>query len=272
MSSLIISNYNSIQEKNNELTLNFSYPYESKNEKIAICNLICNYCWFNITKGFNNDNFQYVFNGSIYNVSIPDGFYSIDDINGYLKKTFYENGHFLLDQNLEPVYYMSIQANIVYYCTTLTCIPVPTHLPVGYTNPNGIRLSGETPQLTITSNAFGSLIGFIQGTFPSLPLSNTYMKNSEKCPQISPVTSINVCCSIVNNSRWNTYPDVIHSFSVNSEFGSTQEVHPNQLVFYNITERSYNNIKISLRDQLNRDLIMLDPSFTCTLIIQSRDK
>lgn len=152
---------NTNNTKNNQMKMNFPYPFESKDNEIALSSCFIYYSWRNITSAYANNTLSYTMpSGVSYPITIPDGYYSISDINAYIQLVMYNNGHYLLNSNGTPVYYLSLQANSVYYRTTLTSTPIPSVLPSGYTNPAGLSLSGNCPLLNVSNAAFGSLLGF----------------------------------------------------------------------------------------------------------------
>ena len=93
MSSNIILNKNNINNNfNSELRYEFNKPHTfQKGDTIAVSHINLFYSWFNITKVYNNNKFQYVWwdiNGEltdIIDVVIPDGYYSINTLNEFLQ-------------------------------------------------------------------------------------------------------------------------------------------------------------------------------------------
>ena len=70
------------------------------------------YSIFNITSAYNNNKFTLAFPtgaaaGSYtnFNITIPDGFYTIEDFNTYMQQFAITNGLYLIDANGNNVYY-----------------------------------------------------------------------------------------------------------------------------------------------------------------------
>lgn len=268
--SITLSSYNTKNSKNNELNLPLPLPMELKGKEVALSNCILSYSWRNVTSKFGNNTLQYIFNGVGYSITIPDGFYSVADLDGYLKLRMKENGHYLLDSTGVEVYFITFVTNPVYYAITLSVTPIPSVLPSGYTNPNGITLSGNSPQLVVDNAEFGKLLGFSVDAYPAAPQTTAYQINSNITPNISPVTSCIITCNLVENSRFNVYGDTIKIFTPNVTYGSQIIIDDFNLVWLPISERSYPNITLTFRDQNYRDLELLDNQIIATILIREK--
>jgi hypothetical protein len=269
---IILSTYNNSSTQNNVVNLQLPSPLELKNQEVALQSLEIFNSWPNINNTtFNNNTVSYIFNGNTRNLTLPSGFYQVSDINAYIQLQMYNYGDYLLN-GTTPVYYLSVITNPTYYSNTITATPIPTSLPTGYTNPNNITLSGVSPQLVISNSAFGSLLGYAVGTFPSSPSSTTYQTNGTLVPQIAPVNNVLVGCNLVNSSRINTFPNTIGVFSANVSYGSQIQYAPYQLLFIPVVDGYYNNITVTLSDQLGRPLQNIDNNISIALIIRNKKK
>ena len=271
---LILNNtFNSTSKKN---VLNFKLPstLNLNGYSIGLANASFYYSWPNITSAKNNNTFSYTWIDSIdYTVVLPDGMYSINDISGFLQNQMVLNGHYLLDENGSIVNFITLQPNSVYQACTLSIIPVPSVLPTGWTNPASVSLpaTDTTPQLNVLSNAFRTVIGFQAGSYPSVPQTNAYAVNSTTIPQISDVITLNLTCNLVNSSYFNSSPSSIYTFSPNNVgFAELITVEPRQIIFFPALNGSFNYIQVSLLDQNNNDVNMLDPTFVCTLYLKRK--
>lgn len=258
--------------KANQMRLNLPYPYSFSNQEVALSSLYIYYSWRNINSTYANNTFSYSFNGTTRNITLPDGFYSIADISSYMQLQMYQNGDYLLDSNGLPVYYISLQSNPVYYSATLTCTPIPSVLPSGYTNPRGIALSGNTPLFIVNNSAFGTLIGFNNASYPTVTQTSVYQANSNFIPTISPVSTVSVWCSLVNDSKLQKFPQNIYTFSPSTSYTSQIQIQPQSLLFFRVLDQTVSYIDIEFRDQLGRDLPLLDNDIVCTLILQDRQR
>jgi len=275
--AVVFANYNSSQPNNATLVQSMNPPFVCKNKKIALQSLQAYHSTPNISVKYNNTAFSYVFNGTVYVVNIPPGYYGDDDLQGLLELNMNQNGHYLVDNTdpLNPItkYFILIQPNSVYYSTTLTLTKIPTVLPANWTNPRGITLSGFAPQLIVySSNNFGKLIGFNPGYIPLMVSNTTVQYNSSFTPQIDPSGGVVlVRCNLVNNGSNNSFTDVAHTFSINVDYGQPIDAHMTSLIWYPITDGQYNQLSVSLCDTSGAPLGQLDPIMTATFIIQENN-
>ena len=267
---IILSSFNTQNTKSNELRLRLPFPQKIENMEVCLSNLIMPFSTPNISPQYSNQTVSYIFNGTQVDLTLPKGFYSIEDISGYIQFDMKSRGFYLVDENNNPVYFISLVSNQVYYAATLTCTPIPSTLPLGWTNPNNITLSGLSPQLKITNANFGALIGFSTGTYPSSPSNSIFSVNSSKTPQISPSNIYNLHCNLVNNSQTSAFPQVIYSFISNVSYGSQVNIQPRLEQFYTIIPQIYTEIVLTIKDELNRDIEILDPNMIITLIIRQK--
>jgi len=217
------------------------------------------YSWNNVSSQFDNLNCSYVWtNGISYPVVFPEGNYSVNDLSGYLQFVMFNNGHYLLDNNGKPVYYLSFVVNPVYYTVTLTCSLVPAVLPSGYTNPNAVTLN-KVPQLVTGTNSWAKLIGFANSSSFPATLSNVPAQfNSTLIPEISPVTEVNVLCNWVNDSRFSQYPSVIDTFVPDVGSGQLISYKPPVVMSYPVSGATYTGIVVEFVDQEYRPLQIKD--------------
>jgi hypothetical protein len=249
-------------------------PSNLSGKKIALQKANLYYSWPNINE--TNNNFQISFPvGSSYtnvNVNIPVGnnFGSIDEMNNYLQTVMITNGFYLIDNNGDNVYYMTLIANPTIYGISLVQNLVPTSLPANYSQPAnfaGFPSTTKTMKFTTTTSQFNLLIGFAASTiFNGNASGITY--NSTFTPQLSPVSTVLVKCSHANNSlSLNGDSSIIYSFTTRgTSYGSLIEIEPTILVYYNITSNS-NNLILEFTDQNNMPLAIQDPNQSCLLLI-----
>ena len=191
---------------NNQYKYIFPSSVDLSNFDIALADLSLYYSWYSISGALQNNSFSINFpNGTgntTYNITIPDGTYSVSDLNNFLQFYFYSQGLYIQNNTTGDItYYMQLVENPTAYKIQLISYPLPTSLPAGTTNGGGIVFPtvSRQPQLVINSPGFGELIGFSVGTYPSTQNSSTYTLNGNLVPQLSPVQSILMQCSVVQN-------------------------------------------------------------------------
>jgi hypothetical protein len=261
-----------------KLTVKFPQPQNFNNQRIALAYAGLYYSWRNVSSyrtksgldGWNNDKFSYIWvDGTTYNVTLPEGFYAIPDINDYLQRYVMKpNGHFVLDADDKAVYFIQIESNATYYSVTATMSPIA--VPVGGSNPNSLSL-GEVPQLVIPNeNDFGKLLGIDPGTYPSAAgTTDAYYLNSQNVPNISPVTTVNINCNL-SQSKTSIFTNTIHQFSPTVAVNQYIAIQPPFLVYFDVSGGTYNDITVYFTDQEGRPLDIIDPNITVTLLLETK--
>lgn len=245
-----------------------------KGDKIAIASIVYPYSFYNFNKNmYNNTDFSYTYNGVTYNVTVPDGFYTINDLNEYLQFHCLNTSKvYLVDGYGNNIFYMEFAENTSLYKIQLNVYPVPSVLPSGYTNPNTIVLTGYCPQVNILNNNFRNIIGFAVGSFPSTSTVNTNQSFvSSFNPNLSPVNSILVNCNLVSNDV-SASPSTIYSFSPNVTFGSNINVNVNEYAWIDVIPGSYTQFDITFTDQNYNQFQANDPNAIIQLLLKSKDE
>lgn len=249
------------------------------------------YSVFNITSAYNNNKFTLNFptgatatSYTTFNITIPDGFYTAEDLNSFMKQYALSNGLTLLNDKLEVVYYTpSFYVNPTSYAIQIILYTVPTSLPSGWSIPsNWIGFSTyaaeRTPYITILSNNyFSDYIGFLPGNYPpSAPATpqvlNYSVLSNKKPPIASYVNSIIVHCSLVNNPVVSP-SDILDAFQIsNTTFGANINYSPSVEKYVKLTKGSYSSMIITLTDQNNIPINFIDPNILITLLFRTKKK
>ena len=191
----IILNSNNVEKNNgyaNQLVFKFingSFTIKP-NMKIQLVSAQIPYSFYNISNYYNNQSFNILWpQGSgmtTFNVVIPNGFYSLSDLNKYIKFFCDTNNLYLIDNAGNHVYYINLSVNTTYYANQLNLYTIPTSLPSGYTAPSGFQYpsSIKTPQIQILNNNFQKYLGFPVGLYPAPTQSTNYEKLSSPCHRI----------------------------------------------------------------------------------------
>jgi len=264
----------------------YDFPVGSvsfKDDQIAVSSVQMYYSWFNITSSntgsrYNNNSFQYYWydnTGQIgpFTITIPDGYYSVATLNAYLQSQMVANNHYLIDSFGDYVYYMEFVENPSAYAVQFNAFPIPTALPALWTAPVGFTFPAvaSTPQLVVLStNNFKDVIGFNAGTYPTITQATNYSAISSYTPQVSPVSSVVMTCSLVQN-RYAIPNTLIYSFTpAGTSFGDIINVQPSELSFNDISDTSTNSIEITFLDQDLRDIKLNDSQLVILLVIKNK--
>jgi hypothetical protein len=273
--TLILNSSNIIGNNNNTLKYNFVNGNFNIKENSLIClsSITIPYSWFNVTSIYNNNRMLYRWpSGGLFidvSITLPDGFYTVDDINNFLHLTMLNNNHYLINDVGENVFYINLSYNATYYAVQLDGYTVPASLPTGWTAPAGFP---AFPTVA-TSPAFGlPLTGSIRDIlgFQLILYGGTtsnYSRLSETVPQGSIVNNIVVRCSLVNNPV--TSPsDIIDSLPIDSPFGANINYSPNFEKWIKLRPGNYSSFTVSLYDQNLNLLEVKDPNMLITLMIK----
>lgn len=298
MSSNIILNKNHIvnlNQGNNRLRYDFPRDIEFKEgDTLALSNLHIYLSWFNISAKYNNNRIQYKwFNNTdgtpdeLYEIVIPDGFYSISTLNEYFISVMTQRGHYLetLDGK-NYIYFIELTTNSTYYSTSFRLSSLSDQYDFG--DGNGLQPvtnvckqpttwvlpSGQffAPELLIASNNnLGELLGYKPQTIrqdTSTDTTNkTYSFLSDFAPNMMPSSSYIITCNLVDNEM-GIPNNILYSFTVpnNTGFGDLISPH-NDLVYSKIKPGIYRHIELQIYDQEFRPLIIQDPNMLINLSI-----
>ena len=269
--SLIVSNTTSRSETDaNEIRLDFSQaPLSLQNKEVSLAYLGLYYSWRNITAAFGNNTLSYIYNGVEQFITLPDGFYTVSDLNNYLQFVMDANNHYVLDVDGNRVYFIELAVNETYYAVTFILRKI--EVPAGGTNPFGL-ITGSTMQLRFSNAEFAKVLGCNTGTYPPAPLTSTYSFNSPNIPQVSPVTTVLVTTNI-SRSQYNKYSDAIYTFAPTSPYASFLSIEPNKSIWYKVIDGSYDRISLRFYDQNYRPLQIVDKlNITASLIFREFGK
>ena len=282
---LVVLNSNNIINRNSGNN-RFVYQFQGsggvtfRNNEIALCSLQMYYSWFNVNSSlYKNNVYEYIWiDGNTYSVNMPNGFYSVDDLNNFLESVMIANNHYLIDTTTGNfVYYLQLETNATYYAVQMNAYVVPNIMPAGFAYPAGatwvLPAIAQTPRVTILNNGFVDLIGFSAGTYPpTSPYTTTYSKISDFAPQLNPISSIQITCSITNN-MYSSQSKQIYAFGVPEVvFGGNILVQTPEFAFSKIISGQYNQFEVEIIDQNGRPINLQDPQICITLIIRDAEQ
>lgn len=257
----------------------YFFPFPStrdlSNTKIGLKSVAIYNSWPNISPIYGNQTYQLIFptgaGNTTYTITMPEGIYSVSDLNDYLKAWFISNNLYTTNTTTKDItVYASFQANGTAYSIDFTSFPLTTSTPSGETNagitwPTTVR----GPQLIVQNNGFKTILGYSAGIFPASQQSTIYVKQSETVPVISPVQSVNLTCDSVLNV-FSSNSSIIHSFtSKNAGSGQLVDSSPNEVSFIDCSGGSREGVTLQFTDQLGRPLMIKDPDVNVILLISS---
>lgn len=298
---------------NNTYAVTFPSIQEFGSMASAVVGLVIPYSWKNVSALYGNNTFSYIWlpgtgDQRTITVTIPDGQYTIEDINAFLQYTMVNNGHYLVDANDNNVYFLSIQTNSALYSVQLNCLPTPHTLPsfpyyYPWTAPNGRpdpavhwtapAASRTAAQIVIGASGsgtttFGAIIGLPTGTYPSAVLTGSTTVDAAAFsrasleidpatlrpygfrPQVSPVSAVQVLTNFTTNSKYSANSRTLYQFSPQVTFGANIVKDPPAPLYLGCIGGGFNTIRFEFVDQLSRPLQIIDTDLSLTVAFVPR--
>ena len=198
-----------------ELKLTDKLDLRRGKKTVALSNLRIYYTWKNIRSSYNNNKFKISAPTWSKEFELPDGSYSIPDIQDYFE--------YILKKHSESVDNPSIRIYVNKVENRIT-----------FKIKNGYYLEFLTPE---TMKLLGSAENKI-----------TKHKISENVPHLEIVELVLVHCNLVNND-YQQDSRILFTFVPNKAFGSLLEISPTNHIFLKIFNSEFQEIKIWFTDQ-----------------------
>ena len=215
-----------------KLDLTDKLNLKNPNKNMALANLSIYYTWKNIKSEYNNNKFK--ISAPTWNdtFDLPDGSYSIDDIQDYFE--FIIKKHETLTENPPiQIYPNKIKNRIVF--------KIKTGYKLELLTPETMRLLGSTKK-DVDSD-----------------------KSSENVPKLESVEVVLVHCNLVNNN-YQQASKVLFTFVPNKQFGQLINIAPHSLTMLSTTNTEFSFIEVWFTDQ-NSEPLEIEDNVNLTLII-----
>ena len=204
-----------------------------KGEKIiALSSLSIYYTWKNIKSSYNNNKFKISAPTLNDKFELPDGSYSVSDIQHYFEYILKKHGE-NIDKPSVLIYVNKFENRVTFKIK------------------NGNTLELLTPE---TMKLLGSTKNKIKD------------KNDENVPHLEIAEVVLVHCNIVNNND-QKHSRVLYTFVPNKPFNSLLEISPANHIFLKSFDSEFNEIEVWFRDQ-NSQLLEIEDRINLTLIIK----
>ena len=226
---------NSKTSKPHALTLKLTSKLDLRiGEKvIALSKLSIYYTWRNIKISYNNNKFKIPAPTWNDEFELPDGSYSVSDIQDYFEYILKKHGEDI-DKPSVQIYVNKIENRVTFKIK------------------NGYSLELLTPE---TMKLLGSTKNKI-----------TKDKNGENVPHLEITEVVLVHCNIVNNDYQQDLR-VLYTFVPNKPFGSLLEISPTNHIFLKIFNSEYDEIKVWFTDQ-NSQPLEIEDRINLTMVIK----
>ena len=286
MSFVLTLNSTNVSNTNTNTSFKYNFingGFTCKDYEMCVSSITLPYSFYNVSSYYANKTFSLIFPTAAttiqYDITLPDGFYTVTEINSYIQQVCVDNGAYLLNSSGNYVYFVQLIYNTTYYSVQLLTFLVPTLATIGtYTQPSsglysgaGLPTTSSTTQLVLASTgSIRTIIGFAAGTFPPTTQTVSWNISSTLTPIGTTVNSIIMRCSLVSNSC--TSPsDILDSMPIKDvSFGSNITYDPNFEKFVSVTNGTFNSFVFTFCDQSLNEIYARDPNVSITLIIRPR--
>ena len=236
MDTIFMNSENSKTSEPHILKLKLTDKLDLRLDKkvIALSNLSIYYTWNNIKSSYNNNN-KFKISAPTWNeeFTLPDGSYSISDIQDYFEYILKKYGENTDELSLQ-IYINKIENRIIFKIK------------------NGYSLELLTKE---TMKLLGSTENKI-----------TKDKNSEDVPHLEITEVVLVHCDMVNND-YQQDSRVLYTFAPNKSFGSLLDISPSNHIFLKTFNSEYDEIIVWFTDQNSKPLEVED-RINLTMIIK----
>ena len=286
MSFILTLNSTNVSNTNTNTSFKYNFingGFTCKDYEMCVSSITLPYSFYNVSSNYSNKTFSLIFPTAAttvqYDITLPDGFYTVNDINSYIQQVCVTNGAYLIDSSGNYVYFIQLVYNIAYYSVQLLTFLVPNAIGT-YTRPSsglysltgtGLPTTAYTPYITLpTSGSIKDIIGFEVGRYPSTMQTASWNTSSTLTPVGTTVNSIIMQCSLVHNAC-TTPSDILDSMPIkDTSFGSNITYDPSFEKFITISDGTFNSFNFSFRDQSLNEIYARDPNVSITLIIRPR--
>ena len=139
MSFTLVLNSSNVSNTSTNTSFKYNFingGFQVKDMEMCVSSITLPYSFYNISSYYNNQTFSLIFpkgaTTQTISITLPEGFYTVPDINSYIQQICLDNGAYLIDSTGNYVYYQQLVYNSTYYSVQLLLYPVPTSLPTGY--------------------------------------------------------------------------------------------------------------------------------------------
>ena len=203
-----------------KLDLTDKLNLKNPNKNMALANLSIYYTWKNIKSEYNNNKFKTVAPTWNETFDLPDGSYSIADIQDYFE--FIIKKHETLTDNPSiQIYPNKIKNRIVF--------KIKTGYKLELLTPETMKLLGSTKKVVDKD------------------------KNSENVPKLESVEVVLVHCNLVKNDYQHT-SKILFSFVPSKQSGQLINISPHSLTMTNKVNTEFSLVEVWLTDQASKAL------------------
>ena len=181
---------------------------------VALSNLSIYYTWKNVKSSYNNNKFKISVPTWTEEFELPDGSYSVSDIQDYFEYILKKRGESVDNPSIRT-YVNRIENRITFKIKNGNYFELLT--------PETMKFLGSTESKIIKD------------------------KNSENVPHLEIVELVLVHCNLVNND-YQQDSRILYTFVPNKTFGSLLEISPTNQVFLKTFNSEFQEVKVWFKD------------------------
>jgi hypothetical protein len=292
---------------NNEVRLAFATPQSFKDCEVALVKASIYKSWFNITEAIGNNTFSYKIpdNAAVPSsyievfMTLPDGIYSIPDINASLHADMKSRGYYFQADSgtipLPDIYPIEIVADPITYRVSIKTLPLfpapddPTQVPptshyvwtadpvttvpyhAGIIISSSIFGSGANAGgFDIFHSSMGRVLGFSPGTYPPNATDDDTQVTSTGTfiPEITLQNQILFQCNLANEISNNSYAQLLSQYIPTGSSGEPLEFQDQNLSYHQMNDGLVPYISVVVTDEHNIPLIVQDPVMSVTVHVR----
>lgn len=263
----------------------FKYSFIGGNFRTDDCEICISqaslpFAYYNVSSNYGNNSFSLIFptgaTTQTIDVTLPDGYYSVDSIQQYIQQICITNKYYLITSGGSYVYPFFLAYSPTYYKVQIICATIPNAADMatlGYTQPAGApALPLVTTGVQFVTGTLGPIIGFSNATtLPAVATSSTQNFLSTQTPVGSTVNSLIFRCSLVDNNV--AFPsDIMDGCSINTPFGTNIIYDPSFEKWVKLKSGVYSSLIFTIVDQDFDQIYSVDPNVAITLMIRQKPK
>lgn len=242
MNSIVLSTANAQTGENHRLRLSLTGALKLDSNLISLSHCSIYYTWKNFKTEYGNTEFFYTHNpsGRVIQATIPDGSYSVRDINNFIHHTMLLNKH----ENADGTYGINIYANPVYNRVTITA----------------------SADFTFSMKAgLMETLGFDR---TQQHITNTEV-NGNLVPKLEKVDTVLIHCNLVDN-RVTHNSSILYAFVPNDSFGNLLSISPNYPQNRYCRNATFDYVEVYFTDQDGKPLDVEDRLLVELQIVDKR--
>ena len=279
--TLCLNSSNVVSGSNNTA---FRYTFIGGNFRTEDCEICISqstipFAFYNVSSNYANNTFSLIFptgaTTQTVGVTLPDGYYSVTDLQQYIQTVCITNKFYLITSSGSYVYPFFLSYSQTYYKIQIICATIPNAADMatlGYTQPAGApALPAATTGVQFVTGTLGTILGFNNNTtLPAVATASSQNFLSTQTPIGSNVNSLIFRCSLVDNNV--TMPsDVLDGCSIDVPFGTNIIYAPSFEKWVRMKSGTYSSLTFTISDQNFNQIYSVDPNVAITLMIRQRN-